>query len=193
MDRILPQPEIDRTEPSRPHRLPGKQRSNHKPNEPAASKDVAGSKALAEKKSDKPNVAHVGDTITLSGSDENLKVDATLKKWLDPAKGANEFGRPQDGRRWVAAQWELVNKGTVVYDDSPSNGAQVADAEGQRFQSWYGEITAGPQMTSGAEVPPGEKVPGWIVYEVPKDSKTVSVQFALDSGFADQTGQWVVK
>lgn len=137
--------------------------------------------------------AAIGDTITLEGTEDGLKVDATLKKWLDPAKSADEFMAPQDGKRWVAAQWELVNTGTTVYDDSPGNGTQVADAEGQRFTSGFGEITAGPQMTSAAKVPRGEKVLGWIVYEVPKASKIVTVQFALNSGFADQTGQWAVK
>lgn len=163
-----------------------------KPNKTAASSEAESSKAPAEKAPDKPQVAKVGDTITLAGNEEGLKVDATLKKWLDPAKGSDEFNKPQAGKRWVAAQFELVNKGTIVYDDSPSNGTQVADTEGQRFTAWYGEIAAGPQMASGAKVPPGDKVLGWIVYEVPKNSKITTVQFGLNSGFAEQTGQWSV-
>ncbi|WP_275674632.1 DUF4352 domain-containing protein [Streptomyces sp. MUM 178J] len=160
------------------------------PNKPAV-KAADEAKAPAEKKAAK--VAAVGDTITLTGHDEGLKVDATLKQWLDPAKSADEYIQPQDGKRWVAAQFELANTGTAVYDDSPSNGTQVADADGQRFHSGYGEISAGPLMTSAAKVPPGDKVLGWIVYEVPKDSKITKVQFGLNSGFADQTGQWAVK
>lgn len=167
------------------------------PSEVTTTPDKAGAaeqgSTAPEDKPAAPKAAKTGDTITLTGHDEGLKVDATLKKWLDPAKSADQYMQPESGKRWVAAQWELVNTGTAVYDDSPSNGTQVADAEGQRFQSWLGEITAGPQMTASAKVPPGEKVLGWIVYEVPKDSKITTVQFGLNSGMADQTGQWTVK
>lgn len=136
--------------------------------------------------------AAVGDTITLTGTDDDLKVDATLKKWITNAKSSEDMFGPEDGKIWVAAQFELTNTGTVPYSDSPSNGAQVADADGQRFEATFADITAGPSMTSDAKVPPGEKVLGWIVFEVPKASKVQTVQFALDSGFADKTGQWNV-
>ena len=80
-----------------------------------------------------------------------------------------------------------------MYADSPSNGAKAADSEGQRFDAWFGEISAGPAMSSDVSLPKGEKALGWIVFEVPKDSKIVSVQFGMNSGFSNQTGQWSVK
>jgi len=143
----------------------------------------------AEKKTD----AKVGDTLTLKGMEDGEQLDVTLKKWLDPAKGADEFNVPQDGKKWVAGQFELVNTGSKVYSDAPSNGAKVADSQGQRFDSWFGEVAAGPAMSSDVSLPKGEKALGWIVFEVPKDSKIVSVQFGMNSGFSDQTGQWSVK
>ncbi|MFG2717090.1 hypothetical protein ACGFW5_02100 [Streptomyces sp. NPDC048416] len=33
---------------------------------------------------------------------------------------------------------------------------------------------------------------GFIVFEIPTTSKVTKVQFAMDSGFSDDTGQWVV-
>ncbi|WP_103510135.1 DUF4352 domain-containing protein [Streptomyces sp. SM13] len=136
--------------------------------------------------------AKVGDTITLKGQDDGEQVDAVLKKVVDPAPSADEFFGPEDGNRWIAAQFELTNTGKAPYSDSPSNGAQVADADGQRFQATFADTSAGPSMTSDAKVPPGEKVLGWITFEVPKASKIVTVQFGLNSGFAEQTGQWKV-
>ncbi|NUL09083.1 DUF4352 domain-containing protein [Streptomyces lunaelactis] len=163
-----------------------------KPNPPAASKadkaDAKPSKAAPAK----PKAAKIGDTITIKGSEDGEQLDVTIKKWIDPAKGADEFFVPADGQRWVAAQFELVNTGTAVYADSPSNGAQVADSEGQRFGTTFADITAGPSMTSDAQVPPGEKALGYVVFEVPDGSKITSVQFAMNSGFADQTAQWSV-
>jgi hypothetical protein len=137
--------------------------------------------------------AAVGDTLTLKGIEDGEQLDVTLKQWLPTAKPATEFDIPQDGKRWAAAQFELVNTGSKVYADSPQNGAKAADSQGQRFDSWFGEIKAGPSMSSDVSLPKGEKALGWIVFEVPKDSKIVSVQFAMNSGFSDQTGQWSVK
>lgn len=141
----------------------------------------------------KPETAAVGDTLTLTGMEDGEQLDVTLKQWLPTAKPATEFDIPQDGKRWAAAQFELVNTGSKVYADSPSNGAKAADSKGQRFDAWFGEISAGPAMSSDVSLPKGEKALGWIVFEVPKDSKVVSVQFGMNSGFAEQTGQWSVK
>ncbi|MDX3835607.1 DUF4352 domain-containing protein [Streptomyces europaeiscabiei] len=154
---------------------------------------AAEEKPATETAEKKPKTAAVGDTLTLKGMEDGEQLDVTLKKWLPTAKPATEFDIPQDGKRWAAAQFELVNTGSKVYADSPQNGAKAADSQGQRFDSWFGEVSAGPSMSSDVSLPKGEKALGWIVFEVPKDSKIVSVQFAMNSGFSDQTGQWSVK
>lgn len=154
---------------------------------------AAEDKPATETAEKKQQTAAVGDTLTLKGIEDGEQLDVTLKQWLPTAKPGTEYDIPQDGKRWAAAQFELVNTGSKVYADSPSNGAKAADAEGQRFDSWFGEISAGPAMSSDVNLPKGEKALGWIVFEVPKDSKIVTVQFGMNSGFAEQTGQWTVK
>ena len=151
------------------------------------------SKTTASAPPAKKTTAAVGDTLTLKGMEDGEQLDVTLKQWMPTAKGADEFNIPSDGKKWAAAQFELVNTGSKVYSDSPSNGAKAADSQGQRFDAWFGEIAAGPAMSSDVSLPKGEKALGWIVFEVPKDSKIVTVQFAMNSGFSDQTGQWSVK
>ncbi|MGW3571849.1 DUF4352 domain-containing protein [Streptomyces sp. NPDC000941] len=142
--------------------------------------------------SEQPETARVGDTITLSGQDDGEQLDVTMKKWLDPAKSADEFTTPAAGKRWVAVQIQLTNTGTTTYSDSPSNCIQAADADGQRFDATFGDITAGPQMTSDLKLPAGDKALGWVVIEVPKASKVATLQFTMNSGFADETGQWEI-
>jgi hypothetical protein len=137
--------------------------------------------------------AAVGDTITVKGNLKGERLDVTVKQWVDPAKSANEFMKPDDGKRWVAAQFQLTNSGAAAYSDSPTNGAQVADSQGQRFHATFGEVTAGPSMEAALKIAPGDKALGWIVFEVPKDSKITTIQFSMNSGFADQTGQWTIK
>jgi hypothetical protein len=163
---------------------------------PKATASKAAEKKSTEPAEEKPaedKVAAVGDTLTLKGFEDGEQLDATLKKWLPTAEGADEFNVPTDGKRWAAAQFELVNTGSKVYADSPSNGAKAIDGEGQQFDSWFGEIAAGPAMSSDVNLAKGAKTLGWIVFEVPKDSKLTTVQFGMNSGMAEQTGQWTVK
>jgi hypothetical protein len=157
---------------------------------PKASKTTAPPAADKPAPAPKPSVAKAGDTITVKGIEAGEQVDVTLKQIADPAKPADEFFKPDDGNRWIGAQFEIVNTGTKVYADSPGNGAQLADSKGQRFTTTFAEISAGPAMTSDANVPPGEKVLGWLVFEVPKTSTPATIQFTMNSGFSDQTGQW---
>lgn len=159
-----------------------------KPASSASSKAKASSGTGVKAK--KPEVAKVGDTIAVKGSDDGSKLDVTIVKTVDPGKPADEFTEPGSGKRFVGVQFRLVNTGSAVYNDSPSNGAQVADEQGQRFESTFADITAGPSMSSGVRLKPGAKALGWIVFEVPKSSKVATVQFTMDSGFADQTAEW---
>ncbi|GAA2317853.1 DUF4352 domain-containing protein [Streptomyces violaceusniger] len=99
---------------------------------------------------------------------------------------------PRAGKRWVAVQVQLTNTGTTTYSDSPSNCVQAADSDGQRFDATFADITAGPQMTSDLKLPAGDKALGRVVVEVPKASKIATLQFTMNSGFADQTGQWKI-
>ncbi|THA44489.1 DUF4352 domain-containing protein [Streptomyces sp. A1136] len=152
---------------------------------PAASSTPATSAPAQQK-------AAIGSTLTLKGNTKGEQLAVTIKKWADPATPADDFMKPDEGKRWVAAQVEVTNTGTAVYDDTPGNGMQVADADGQRFQSSFTETTAGPQMPGTVKLPAGDKALGWVTFEVPKDSKVVTIQFAMNSGFATQTGQWTV-
>lgn len=155
-----------------------------------ASTGTETTKDAAEKTPATPKVAKVGDTITLKGTEDGSKLDVTVVKTVDPAKPADEFTAPEDGHRWIGVQFQLLNTGSKAYSDSPGNGTQIVDAQGQQFTSTFADISAGPSMASGVNLKPGAKALGWVVFEVPKASKAAVVQFTMDSGFADQTGEW---
>jgi len=166
---------------------------NDKPNaKPAVSSDNSGKaeETPSKQPSKAPEVAKVGDTITVKGSDDGSKLDVTVVKVSDNAKPGDEFTEPESGNRFYGVQFKLVNTGTVAYSDSPANGAQIADADGQQFQPTFSEIADGPSMSSDVRLKPGAKALGWIVFEVPKGVKPATVQFAMDSGFADDTAEW---
>jgi hypothetical protein len=141
----------------------------------------------------RPTAAAVGDTITVSG-DDGVKLALTLKKWTDTARSTDQYFTPEPGKAWVAGQFEIRNVGTAVYDDSPGNCAQAADAQGQRFdEALVDAITAGPLMPAELKLPPGDVALGWIVFLVPKPPAVTRVQYTPNSGFAEETAQWRTK
>ncbi|PBC72033.1 uncharacterized protein DUF4352 [Streptomyces sp. TLI_235] len=140
-----------------------------------------------------PHSAQVGDTLELAGNEQGARMAVTVTAVADPAAAANFLSTPEAGERLVAVQFRLRNTGTAVYSDSPSNGATVIDDQGQGFNSSIAaEVTAGPAFPAGVHIAPGDSALGYIAFEVPAASRLAKVQFTLNSGFADQTGQWTV-
>lgn len=136
----------------------------------------------------KPN-AGVGDTISLQGTDEKLKIAVKLVKVINNATGKDEFNKPSAGQRFYAVELVLKNVGKVAYDDSPFNSAKVIDSKGQQHDTTLMEVSTGASMTS-AKIGIGDSRRGVVTFEVPKNAKIVKLQFALDSGMAQQTGEW---
>lgn len=150
----------------------------------------ADSKKASKETPAAPEAAKVGDTIALTGNEDGSKLDVTVVKVADNAKSSVEGFVPDDGNRWIGVQFRLVNTGSKAYSDSPLNGAKLADEQGQQFGTVFADITAGPSMPSDVKLKPGAKALGWITFEAPKNSKADIVQFTMDSGFAEQTGEW---
>ncbi|MFJ8535248.1 DUF4352 domain-containing protein [Streptomyces sp. NPDC093591] len=167
-----------------------------KPKAKASAKADSGSgndkEPAAEKSSAAPGVAKVGDTLALKGMEDGSGVDATVVKVVDNAKSSDEFFAPESGNRWIGVQFQLVNTGTTVYSDAPVNGAKMTDDKGQQFGTVLADITAGPSMSSDVRLKPGAKALGWVVFEVPKASKAATVTWGMDSGFAEQIGEWTL-
>ncbi|MEU1312803.1 DUF4352 domain-containing protein [Streptomyces cinnamoneus] len=161
-----------------------------------AQQDPKGSGPAKEKPQDKPaqdqgGSLTVGGTATLKAKN-GAEIAVTLKNFTDPATSDNKYTQPKPGKRWVAAQFEIVNKGQTVYDDSPANGVKVVDDQGQTFTHSIGSTTAGPNMPATVKLKAGEKALGYVVVSVPEKAKSKSVTFTPDSGFGKETGQWNV-
>ncbi|MFI9306477.1 DUF4352 domain-containing protein [Streptomyces triculaminicus] len=145
----------------------------------------------ADKGGDKGGDLAVGGTAKVKAKN-GAEISVTLKNWTDPAKSNNKYMMPKPGNRWVAAQFEIVNTGAAVYDDSPANGVKVLDDQGQSFTHSIGESTAGPNLPATVKLKAGEKALGYVIVSVPENGKPKSVTFTPDSGFAQDTGKWAV-
>ncbi len=87
----------------------------------------------------------------------------------------------------------LANRGQVVYDDSPDNGAKLIDAQGRQYNSRLHQVSEGQSFGGSATISVGDRRKGMIVFEVPEGTELAKFQFALNSGFADQKGEWLLR
>lgn len=158
------------------------------PNSPSTAKPEAPSTTEAAPKTAPP--AKVGGTIALTGMRGDEKLTVTLVKMADPATSSDQYMHADSGKHLVAVQIRITNTATTAYSDSPTNGATLIDAKGQQYSSSFGETTLGQPFNGSVKLSPGATALGVVVYEVPDGEKATTFQFSLDSGFADQTGQW---
>ncbi|MGW2886372.1 DUF4352 domain-containing protein [Streptomyces griseoruber] len=136
--------------------------------------------------------AVAGDTLDLTGQESGETLAVTLVKVVDTAPAENEFSSPDAGMKFVAVQFRLKNTGTAVYSDSPSNGARVIDTQGQQFDASIEDTAAGPGFPGSVTIAPGDSALGFITFEIPARSRVAKAQFAMNSGFSGNTGQWNV-
>lgn len=157
-----------------------------------AKKEKAKSKAKAEKTA-KPKKAGIGDSITLTSTDGG-KVKVKLLRVLDPVSGG-EYESPAAGKRYVGIELQLTNVGAKTYKDSPSNGATVIYGDDRQASATL--LVDGPCASNGfasdARISPGSKRKGCIPFEITSSRKPKGFQFALDSGFADEGGEWALR
>ncbi|MFC5822317.1 DUF4352 domain-containing protein [Nonomuraea insulae] len=136
--------------------------------------------------------AAVGGTITLAGRDPGLQMAVTVNQVVNPASPAQDFMKPKTGNKVVAVQVTLSNVGQAVYNDSPTNGAMLIDGEGQQYRSTYFDVREGQSYGGISTINTGDTRKGMIVYEVPEGAKLAKFQFGLNSGFAQQKGEWTL-
>lgn len=135
--------------------------------------------------------ARIGDTLTLAGTDgESLAV--TVNQVVDPLQ-TGEFDTPDPGTRFVGIQITLRNVGSKAYSDSPSNGATLLSTTDEQADTAL--VTSGPcgnEFQSSVKIAPGDTQRGCLPFQLSKSQRPGTFQFTLNSGFADQTGQWSV-
>jgi hypothetical protein len=134
-------------------------------------------------------LAKVGDTITLHGYEEGEQMAVTVTRLYDPA-GAEQYFGPRRGRKYVAVDLVLKNTGAKAYNDSPGNGATLLDSADHGYTENLSETTSCQSIGFSVRIAPGSKRAGCLTFEIPKNAKPAVFQFTLDSGFADETGEW---
>lgn len=137
------------------------------------------------KEDDSAQAAAVGDTLALEGF-EGLTIEVTLSE-IDRRLEVNE---EFDMGSYVGVRLTLTNTGDVAYDDSPSNGATLVTEDNQQLSSTILFEDADCSGAESARIAPGDTREVCAVFEREEGQGLRLFQFALDSGFAEQTGEW---
>ncbi|MFI8277932.1 hypothetical protein ACIGBH_24145 [Streptomyces sp. NPDC085929] len=90
------------------------------------------------------------------------------------------------GRRTVPAGEHR----TDAYEDSPAKSSHLVDSDGRRFTGSNTTTTAGPAFPDTVTLAPGGSALGFVTFRLPNDAALAAVQFALNSGLADDVGHW---
>ena len=138
------------------------------------------------------NEARIGSAIVLHGNSDGEVVRVKILAVKDPFIPTGEFSLgPQPGQRDVAVKIALLNLGSDVYDDSPSNGTALIDTADQQYTD-----TALDQMSpdiGSPKIAPRDRRVGWMTFAVAKHARLKKLQFGLDSGFGPETGEWLLR
>ncbi|UBU09962.1 DUF4352 domain-containing protein [Nonomuraea gerenzanensis] len=137
-----------------------------------------------------PLTSEPGGTITLKGMEAGSKVAVTLDEVYSEAQPTQDSIQPKPGNRFMAVQLTLTNKGRVGYKDAPMNGAVVIDSERQQYPFSTAYVEQGQQFHWATSIDPSDSRKGLIVFEVPDGAEMVALQFTLNSGYAEQSGEW---
>jgi hypothetical protein len=129
----------------------------------------------------------LGQSVVLAGQDSGEKIKLTVVALKDPARPANHYITAGKGKRYVGVEVRLTNVGTVVYKDSPSNGATLVGTSGHEYNAEFGDI--GGEFAGNTIDQVGDDRVGVLPFTVPKTDKPHELQFTLDSGFGPDTGQ----
>lgn len=137
----------------------------------------------------KPEVARVGDTLTLSGNEDGLRLAVKVLEVIDPV-GVGQFDQPDAGNRYIGVRVRLTNAGTASYSDSPSNGAKLIDDQDEQQDGSLISGECDSDFGASTKIAPGSSRVGCLPFELNASRDPATFQFALESGFGDENGEW---
>ncbi|TQM58057.1 TIR domain-containing protein [Humibacillus xanthopallidus] len=137
--------------------------------------------------------AQLGQAITLTGIDPATTAAVTVTKVVDPTTATDGISSPSPGSRFLAVEITIKNAGTAAYEETPANCARLVDGSGRGYDTeTVLSVAAGPVFDTSVRLRPGEQATGYVVFDIPTSAEAAYVQFALDSGVADDSGAWAL-
>ena len=118
-------------------------------------------------------------------------MDVKVGSKYDPLP-VGEFDTPSNGSHIVAFKLRLTNTGTHAYSDSPDNSAKLILSNDSQADTTIVSDSADCSIAGSLNIAVRDSRVTCVAFEVSDGSRPKTLQFTLDSGFADQTGEWSV-
>ncbi|MGW6401462.1 hypothetical protein [Streptomyces sp. NPDC055134] len=123
----------------------------------------------------------------------HVQADVTLTKYEGNAKPSLDIFAAPDGQPLVAAEFTILSTGDATDDDPGNLGAKVIDSTGNVYAGRPGDPTVGESLDLTLILQPGEKTTGWVIFNVPQDSRITAVTCQIDSLLqtnGEHTARW---
>lgn len=135
--------------------------------------------------------AKVGDTVEIGGS-KGLAV--TLNQVIDPASPSDSALTANAGDRYIAVDVKIVNNGTTSYSDDANNDVSLIGTDNQTYTADFDTVSECTNFNSGQyTLAPGQSTTGCVVFQVPDAVNTAKVEFQVQNGLSQSTGEWSVQ
>ncbi|MCA1667637.1 MAG: DUF4352 domain-containing protein [Thermomicrobia bacterium] len=97
----------------------------------------------------------------------------TVNEVRDPAP-PTDFSKPKDGNRFVAVDVTIENTDTKPASYNALY-ATVKDTDGRQYDATFTDVV-NPALSAG-DNSPGDKIRGWVVFEVPVGAKMATFKY----------------
>jgi hypothetical protein len=114
----------------------------------------------------------------------------TLDKTIDPAQGADEFSKPDNGKRFVGTVFTITAVSGSPQDEDADTNAAIVGSDGQTYTPDFNSIAGYTNFSNGQiNVAQGQRTTGAVTFQVPTGVKVSKVQWTSSAGFGG-TVQW---
>ena len=114
-----------------------------------------------------PARAKIGEKVAVQG------MTVTVTEVRDPAP-PTQVSKPKEGNHFVAVDMTIENTDTKPTSYNALY-ATVKDSEGRQYQNTFTDVV-NPALSAGNNSP-GDKIRGWVVFEVPVSAKLATFKY----------------
>lgn len=135
--------------------------------------------------------AKVGSTINIGG-DKGVAVNLT--QIIDPAQGASQYTSADAGKRFVGVKLQITNNSTISFKDDANNDVTLIGSDNQSYTADYNTISGCTNFSDGMfTLAAAASTTGCVTFQIPNGVTSAKVQFAPNSGFSGDTGEWTAE
>lgn len=118
----------------------------------------------------------IGTSFTDTDSSGNVVI-VQLVKVIDPAQGVDSYTTPDNGKRFVGAEFTLTGKSGTFSGDA-NNDTTLITSDGQTQQPDFNDLAGCTNFNSGSfNLQPGQSSTGCVAFQVPTGLTVKSVQW----------------